>query len=465
MKPLYCLFDLVRSVGLKPASLLLTIIMVPSAFSGTFEFAGEEHGINIITHPAGYSGIGSTLMVTVGISPSSFHAAEMTTPIQNVINTWNNLIPTVENIVSESGHVPSNQFDFESVALHELGHCIGLGHPNLASESGLTGIDRNYTQSTKGADGRFNLDSGSDGVIGSSDDLRGDDINLHWFRKSNNNPFSIAEKIDTTTYSRNLSDLPPGHTFAANADRHVGASVGIHNSEAVMLQGIFAGEAQRTLTADDVATLRLAMSGLDGLASTADDYTLKLEFVGFTDDADIVFSFDSNRASFAACEISAMQINPAHFVIIRGQVFFNNNISWFFNELPSPLPPKRSTPIPTIFANNATDSISLTQNDTLTLTVSLDPGVYRGNQADYWVRALTPMGTFWLNDQFKFVYSDQPIRVYGGELLAIDHFPILSTAANELSPGTYTVTFAVDDNLDGIADGTFSNTVTVTITP
>jgi hypothetical protein len=88
-----------------------------------------------------------------------------------------------------------------------------------------------------------------------------------------------------------------------------------------------------------------------------------------------------------------------------------------------------------------------------------------GNQVDYWVRAITPMGTFWLNDRLGFIQSDQPIRAHGGELIAINHFPILNTSASALPAGTYTVTFAVDDNLDGIVNGTFNNTVTITLTP
>ena len=256
--------------------LIITYALIPSAIAGTFLFAEDNETADVITHPQGYRGQGTNLIITVGISPSSLHGTEIALPIQNAINTWNQLIPTLGNSVSDE-KIPFNHFDFESVALHELGHCLGLAHPNLSSESGLSGENRNYTQSSRGGNNRYDLNSGNDGIAGSHDDLRGDDINLHWFRRKNNNPFTIAERIDVTTYSRNLAELPVGHTFATNGDRTVASLLGYQKTEAVMQQGIIAGEAQRTLTADDIATLKLAMSGLDRLAGTSDDYTLTLE--------------------------------------------------------------------------------------------------------------------------------------------------------------------------------------------
>lgn len=430
--------------------------------AGVFGFT-DTQGADVITHPAGYQGVGGELIVTVGISPASAHATEMLIPIQNAINTWNRLQPITGNL---DNSIPRNQFDFESVALHELGHCMGLAHPNLASESGLAGSKKNFTRTTRGLNNVFDTNSGADGVIGSSDDVRGDDINLHWFRKKDNNPFAIDGVVDKTTYSRHLSDLPASHFFAVNGDRDVAASLDVVNTESVMQQGIFAGETRRFLSADDAATLRLGMSGLDIIAGTADDYTVTLRFDGFTDVADIVFNFD-DMASFAACSITGTFISPNHLRVNSGaRISFNTGFSWFFNDKTTPpIPPEDTKPIVTILANNTTDAVTLEQGELLSLAVILDPGVHAGNQADYWVWAITPLGTFWLDAQLQFIHTVTAIRVFGGPLDKLSTFTFLSEPTTGLPPGTYTFTFAVDDNMDGIVNGTFKNSVTITIKP
>lgn len=434
-----------------------------SARAGVFEFAGEVNGADIILHPTGYRGVGGNLIITVGISPSSPHAGEMVTPVQNAVNAWNHLIPTQGNL--ENNSIPRNQFDFESVVLHELGHCMGLSHPNLASESGLAGPNRNYTRSAPGANLVFDIDDGADGVIGSNDDIRNDDINLHWFRKLDNNPFAVDDVVDITTYSRNLSDLPVGHRFAANADRNVAAQLGVPNTESVMQQGIFAGETRRLLTADDVATLRLGMSGLDMIAGTSDDYTVMLRFDGFTDVADIVINFD-NTASFAACSITAIFISQNHLSVINGEISLNTGFSWFFNDKPTPpIPPERTNPMVSILANDVTDAITLNQGDTLSLAVMLNPGVRAGNSTDYWVRATTPLGTYWLDAQLQFIRTDTAIRVFGGALGKLPSFTFYRTSTSGWPPGIYTITFAIDNNMDGIVNGSFHDSVIITINP
>lgn len=442
---------------------ITALATVTPAYPGVFMLAeklADRIGPNVITHPTGYRGAGRTLFVTVGIASSTSDVIKMWVPVLNAIKTWNDLVPTLGNVHKAGSNVPPGQFDFESVLLHELGHCIGLDHPNLASESGLQGVQRGYTKTTRGADGEYNLDPGMDGVIGSQEDLRGDDVNLHWFRRDNNNPFTIAPRVDRTTYGRELFDLPPGHLFAANANLGVANLLGLGNSEAVMQQGISSGDARRTLSPDDVATLRLAMSGFDGLEGTADDYTVVLEFAGWTDDADIVLRFDNEETTFAACEIQALESRPGHFVITQGNIFFRDDVAWFFNPEQAGDPPR-----PEIFANRLSGSATVSQREHLMLEVSLLPNASLNKSADYWVRAVTPMGVFWLNERFEFVRSDQAVRVYGGPLVFIDRLPILNSSASGLPLGEYRVTFAVDNNEDGLLDGSFQDSVEIVIVP
>ncbi|MCB1949601.1 hypothetical protein [Nitrosomonas sp.] len=438
------------------------LLWIPTGETGVFEFINDEDEVDIITHPTGYNGAGGELVVTVAIEPLSLHADEMEIPVKNAINTWNQLIPTTGNIQIDDNIVPFRMFDFESVALHELGHCIGLAHPNLATESGLDGENKNYTSAISGANNAFDLDRGVDGVIGSGDDVRGDDINLHWFNKENNNPFLLAEVVDQTTYSLSLDDLPSGHRFAANGDRLVSLLLGFENTEAVMQQGITSGEARRTLVADDVATLRLAMSGLDRLEGTLDDYTLTLQYVGRTDDADIVLNFD-NKAAFAACRITGTFLNDKHVAIQQGNISFNTGFAWFFNPvltLPAP-----EQPVVSVLVNDQDQSIELQSGDRLTLKVGLNPGMKSGSQTDYWVRAMTPVGEFWLDSRLQFIRSDTPVRAHGGPMIALAGFSILDSTTAGLPAGTYTVTFAVDDNRDQVFDETYQQSVSFTILP
>lgn len=314
-----------------------------------FVFAGDSNGIDVVTHPTGYTGAGGTLTVSVGIDPTSVNASDMITSVQNVICVFNELEPTTANLATAD--VPGSSVDFESTLLHEMGHSLGLAHPNAATESGLSGDDRNYTKTTTGDNNSFDLDDGTDNVIGSSDDTRGDDVNLHWYLIGVNSPFTISDSVvDSTTYTRELGSLPAGHTFATNGDRDVSTLLGVTRqpdsrdiiqaylrrispftnefgafeayqnpdgtlfwateeslvsrdgrwaqsfagqTEAAMQQGAFFAEAQRTLTHDDVAAIRFAESGLDEIAGTADDYDLVLVYEGLTSSADITIDFDS----------------------------------------------------------------------------------------------------------------------------------------------------------------------------
>lgn len=333
-----------RLVHLRLPTLLVALATSSLCTAGSYILAGFNNGLNSITHPTGYAGAGANLTVGVCIDNTSANAAAMAIPVQNTIDVWNQLQPTTGNLVSDgANNIPPGAFDFESVALHEVGHCIGLGHVNLASESNLAGANRNYTKSTDGVnDGAntpadYNLNAGGDGIRGSADDLRGDDDNLHWFRMANNNPFTIAAIIDSTTYSRNLGNLPAGDTYATNGDRAVAAALGFPNTEAVMQQGTLPDEAQRSLDHDGVATILYGESGLNEVASDGDDYTIALNYIGIVNPAnpacDIVIDFDNAQTGFAVCQVQSVFLGGTdHKSITQANIFFNNTVNWFFND-------------------------------------------------------------------------------------------------------------------------------------
>lgn len=254
--------------------LISSVAWPPFCLAGGYIFAGEENGVGLILHPQGYTGTGTALTVEVCIDPDSLVPAgslltDMEQAVQNNIIIWNQLQPIVGNsILGSANNISSSEIDFESVALHELGHCIGLSHVNAASESGLTGSDSNYTKTTDGINDIFDISPGIDGVRGTFDDVRGDDINLHWFRTDSNDPgeLPLPLPVDASTYDRDQSSLPLGDLFIQNLDRTAAGTMGypstfpIH-TEAVMQQGTYSDEAQRRLTADGAATIMLAMSG------------------------------------------------------------------------------------------------------------------------------------------------------------------------------------------------------------
>ena len=309
------------------------------ANAGAFLFA-ETGYEDMITHPPGYSGTGGTVTVRVCIDPATEHALEMEYSVMNNIAVYNSLLPTTGNIkTGGSNNIPSGHLDFESVSLHEIGHCLGMAHSNLATESGLGGSDQNYTRTTTGVNGSYDLDAGADGIRGSSDDLRGDDQNLFWFRMQNNDPFTIDTVVDSTTYSRDLADLPAGHSFAANPDRALSTALGHAKTEGVMQQGTYYDEAQRTLGHDDVATLRYAQSGTDERESggpggryARDNYDIVLEYGGISNvGCDVNLKFTSTP-SLAFCMAGGAFVSGSHAVVTTAEIEFGNGYNWFFNS-------------------------------------------------------------------------------------------------------------------------------------
>ncbi len=334
------------ALGWAPALAWLAVLVLAAsprpAESGSFIFTDDLGLPESITHPPGYGG-GGTLDVSLCIDPSSSNVDEMELPLQQVIDVWNGLVPTTGNLVSGgANNVPAGRVDFTSVLLHEVGHCIGLAHPNAATESGLARADQNYTKALPGPNASFDLNDGPDNRKGSADDLRGDDINIHWFEIGVNDPFTLAAGvIDASTHSVDLADLPAGDSFAANADRSVGSLLGFPDSEAVMQQETFTDEAQRSLGADDVATLRIGMSGLDENQGNSDDYSIQLSYAGRTTSCDIVVEFQADPGASAFCQTTGQQLRrfftfgslTDHAVIVDANIVFSEQVNWYFPPL------------------------------------------------------------------------------------------------------------------------------------
>ncbi len=235
-----------------------------------------------------------TLNVTFNTAPGFAVPAVDQPALGSAVMTWANRAPIAanNNLVTFPGGFPAGtpvkvvggqSYDLESLLLHELGHAIGLGHPNLANRAAA--FLARGTASTSGANGRFEV-AGLDGIVGNFNDNRGDDRSLHLVDRDNN-PFNANNgPIDKSTFFLDGPFATGG--FAQTPTREV-ASAGVAatgfpalaNLEAVMVQGQPRLEAQRELTRDDLHGMSYLQSGpnqLLGGAFAADDYVFDLLF-------------------------------------------------------------------------------------------------------------------------------------------------------------------------------------------
>lgn len=320
--------------------LLAAACWAPAALhAGAYVFANSTR-LDSVTHPQVYTGTGGTLAnltICIDTSVNPVLAAQAEGAVIKAVRTFNRLrsIPNNNLAFNAATDIPAGQVDFESTLLHEMGHCQGLAHPNHATESGIAEPGRNGTKSTVGANTVFDQAAGADGLHGSRDDLRNDDLNLHWYIRNQNNPGLLPASFDSSALVRDLGALPAGHLFAANADRDVLNALGFPATEAVMQQGAFTREAQRHLQHDDVTTLRLARSGLDRTAGTADDYTYALQYVGQLNNppnaqCNLRVRLDTST-SFAVCGVSGSTLSNGDLRVTSANLAFNSDTAFFFS--------------------------------------------------------------------------------------------------------------------------------------
>ena len=106
-------------------------------------------------------------------------------------------------------------------------------------------------------------------------------------------------------------------------------------------------------------------------------------------------------------------------------------------------------PVPDIEVNGTDGPITPTGN--LSLTVALDNGSHPGENADWWVAVVSPVGLYWFTLD-GWIRSDTPISVYGGPLKNLPPYTIFEMGISTLPVGTYTFYFGVDMIMNGTLD-------------
>jgi len=315
------------------------IAPVEVLMAGVFNL-GSDKPVDGVLHPLGYTGQLGQLTITVCLDPNSPFAAQASAPLRSAIQTWNELTAEEANRVTGSSEIPPGSPDLESVALHELGHCsMGLGHTNLGAS--LDPIQQLFfyhaTKSFRGPNGVFDFDQiGGDGSWGTGDDLRGDDINKNFFRISTNDPFALPlpPQTDSSTYSVIVGNLPGGDTFSANGSFIVANTLGYPGAGAVMFDRYDDQVEARILGADDEATVRYGMSGLDELEDTFDEYTVLLEFLDDTGVCDIPIMFGALDVATAQCDFDDDVIGSNHYRVTGPSLTFRDSEPWWFGVFP-----------------------------------------------------------------------------------------------------------------------------------
>ena len=129
----------------------------------------------------------------------------------------------------------------------------------------------------------------------------------------------------------------------------------------------------------------------------------------------------------------------------------------------APPPPPGAAPSPDIKANGQDGPVSVNAGDSVSVSISLDPGAWSGQNADWWVAVRTPFDP--PLDWYTHVYSEG--WRYGIHVCAQTPLYELTPSFNVLDTvlpvGNYIFYFAVDGNMDGETNATWLDFVEVNV--
>jgi len=111
-------------------------------------------------------------------------------------------------------------------------------------------------------------------------------------------------------------------------------------------------------------------------------------------------------------------------------------------------------PVVSITANASDGPITIAPGDALSVAISLDPGDFFGNNADWWVYTSTPMGQYSFNIPGGWVPGSNV--THQGPLFDLSNYTVLDNSG--LPEGAYTFYFSID------VDQSYSDSVEVTVT-
>lgn len=346
-----------------------------TAEAGTF-LGFVDNNPNVIVHPNGYTGSGGELVVSVCLDPTALPpSGDPEQAIRNAIAEYNRFQGNTGNVSNTTVGT-----DFETVLLHELGHCIGMDHsalgPSETCDATPDGFDSPsiYFANSFGSAGPtvsacggattvYSTNAGADGQRATRDDLRGSDINRNWFRRNVNNPFETPPAVvDRTTHSVDLVHLPSGHNYVEVSTAFSPCASGTVNNSALRGQAptqntMFPvncnANTLRDLAPDDIVTLRIARAGIDGVQGTADDYTVRLNYVGQAQSCNIRIRFQ-NDAGFAFCSVSGTSLASNQLRITGATAVFQNTVNWFYNQTDTTATPTGPVLTPTPASGSTT---------------------------------------------------------------------------------------------------------------